>query len=174
MTSASDRPYPSESADPFPRPPHSFEDAQDRRIELRTDGDAFEELVTMYRAFRPEDRAQGIPPFREPAIREWLETLMDGINVVAWHGEKVVGHATLVPDGEGGWELAIFVLRPYQGAGIGTALVEHLLGEAREEGVEKVWLTVERWNRAAIQLYEGVGFERTESGRVELEMSLRL
>lgn len=174
MTPASDRPYPDNPAGPFPRPPHAFEDAEDRRIEVRTDGDALEEQVAMYRAFRPEDRAQGIPPFREPAIRDWLGTLSEGVNVLAWHEDEVVGHATLVSDGEGGWELAIFVLRPYQGAGIGTALVEHLLGEAREQGIEKVWLTVERWNRAAIRLYEGVGFERTESGRVELEMSLRL
>jgi len=37
-----------------------------------------------------------------------------------------------------------------------------------------VWLTVERWNRAAVALYEDVGFERSGTESFELEMSLRL
>lgn len=174
MTPPSERAYPDRPAGPFPRPPARVEDAEGRSIELRVDGGAFEELVAMYESFRPEDRAQGIPPFRPSAIRGWLEKLTGGVNLLAWHEGAVVGHATLVPDEDGAYELAIFVLHDYQSAGVGTALLKHLLGEASSRGVERVWLTVERWNRAAIALYENVGFERTESGRLELEMSLRI
>lgn len=174
MTPDRDRPYPETSTGSFPPPPHDFEDARNRTLQVRTDGDAFESLVAMYEQFRPEDRAQGVPPFQEDSIRSWLESLMQGINVVAWHDERVVGHATLVPDEGDAYELAIFVLGEYQGAGIGTQLIERLLGEAQRQGVEKVWLTVERWNQAAIALYEKVGFKRTQSDRLELEMSLRL
>ncbi|WP_336001677.1 GNAT family N-acetyltransferase [Halorientalis halophila] len=170
------RKYPEGSADEFPRPPATVTDADDRSIDLRS-GDAAdtEALVEMYLDFDPEDRAQGIPPVREGQIRDWLDVLLgeDCLNVVAVH-EDPVGHATLVPDEDGSYELAIFVLREYQGAGIGTHLLEHLLGVAQEAGIERVWLTVERWNDPAVSLYEKVGFTMTSSESFELEMTIRL
>jgi len=71
-------------------------------------------------------------------------------------------------------ELAIFVVRSYQHAGIGTELLETLLGEGCERGVDRVWLTVERWNEPAVALYRSVGFETSDAEAFELEMSLRL
>lgn len=174
----SDRIYPDEPAGPFSEPPFSFEDGEGRAIEVRpydgSDGE-FEALVGMYDAFDPADRAQGIPPSREERVRNWLDTILGdgGYNVVAWDGDTVAGHATLVADGEA-YELAIFVLQAYQGAGIGTRLIEGLLGHGAANGVEKVWLTVERWNRPAVSLYKKVGFETTDAESFELEMTARL
>jgi GNAT superfamily N-acetyltransferase len=168
-----DRTYPDEVAGPFPTPPRSFEDAEGRRIELQQVGGMDPQpLVDMYEAFDPADRAQGIPPSREDRIRSWLDTLLsEGLNVVAWHGDDVVGHAVLMPEDDC-WELAIFVHQPYQGAGIGTELIDTLLGYGAAEGVEHVWLSVERWNRPAIGLYKSVGFETCEAESFEMEMSL--
>jgi len=169
--------YPDEPAGPFPAPPESFEDGEGRPIGIRIyePGDR-EAVVGMYRAFDPEDRAQGIPPYGERRIREWLDDVLRGDchNIIARHDGDAVGHATLVPDGDGAHELAIFVLQAYQGAGIGTRLLSALLGHGAAEGVEKVWLTVERWNRPAVSLYETLGFETSDAGTFELEMSLRL
>jgi ribosomal protein S18 acetylase RimI-like enzyme len=78
-----------------------------------------------------------------------------------------------VPDDDA-CELAIFVLQAYQRAGIGTSLIRTLLGYGAEAGVERVWLTVERWNRAATNLYEKIGFETSNAESFELEMALRL
>jgi len=172
------RTYPDEPAGPFDPPPLTFEDREGRTIALRpfdAEGPEMEALVEMYLAFDPADRAQGIPPGSEPRVRSWLDHICedDCLNVVAWHGETAVGHATLVPDGEA-YELAIFVLQAYQRAGIGTRLIEALLGYGEQEGVEKVWLTVERWNRSAVALYERMGFETSSAESFELEMSLRL
>lgn len=171
--------YPDEVAGPYDPPPRTFVDGEGREIRVeRYDGEAVEPVVEMYLDFDPGDRAQGIPPTTEPRIRDWLETVLapDCHNVVAWHGsaDRVVGHATLVPDGEDAFELAIFVLADYQGAGIGTELLEALLGLGREAGVERVWLTVERWNTPAIRLYEAVGFEPADAGGFEQELSARL
>ncbi|WP_254839597.1 GNAT family N-acetyltransferase [Natronomonas marina] len=170
------REYPTEIAGPYEAPPRSFTDHEGRDIDVRQLEDDFEALVEMYRSFDPEDRAQGIPPTDEQAIREWLETLVetDCINVVACHDGSVVGHAMLVPDRHGASELAIFVLRAYQEAGIGTALVEALLGAGRRDGVERIWLTVERWNSPAIALYQKVGFETSDPDGFELEMAAKL
>ncbi|MUV86299.1 GNAT family N-acetyltransferase [Natronomonas sp. CBA1123] len=170
------REYPDEVAGPYEGPPRSFADRDGRDIEIRRYDDEFETLVEMYLQFDPEDRAQGIPPTAEKGIRKWLDNLLldECVNVVAWHGDDAVGHATLVPDTEGASELAIFVLREYQEAGIGTQLIECLLGAGRESGIEQVWLTVERWNKAATALYRKVGFEPCDTSGFELEMAAKL
>ncbi|GAB3683070.1 GNAT family N-acetyltransferase [Salinarchaeum chitinilyticum] len=171
----SGRIYPDEPAGPFPGPPREVEDAEGREIvyEVADDADP-EPIVEMYVAFDPADRAQGIPPSQEERIRSWLGTLLEeGRNVLAWHDDAVVGHAVLMPDTDG-WELAIFVNQPYQGAGIGTELIQTLLGYGAEAGIDHVWLTVERWNRPAIALYKSVGFEPSDAESFEMEMSLVL
>ena len=183
------RTYPDEASGPFPAPPTSAEDRDGRTIEIEPipdlEDERLEDVVEMYVDFNPEDRAQGIPPTGEHRIRNWLETIANAsVNVVARHDGDVVGHATLVPDtddpsaiddrGDIEWELAIFVLQAYQRAGIGTLLLEGLLGHAAEVGIERVWLTVERWNDPAIALYERVGFEATGTESFEQEMAIRL
>lgn len=173
------RSYPDEAAGPFPSPPSSFVDDAGREIEIDRiapdDQSSIDRLVEMYRTFDPADRAQGIPPVREQQIRDWLELVLgDGPDIVSSHDGRVVGHATLVPDGEGGYELAIFVHQDYQGNGVGSRLLRSLLGAAAADGIDRVWLTVERWNTVAVSLYESVGFRAADRGRFELEMSLRL
>lgn len=163
----------------FPEPPATVTDGEGREIDLRVfDGDPAvrDALVEMYVDFDPGDRAQGIPPVGEAAVRDWLDRLLDdeALNVVASHDGEPVGHATLVADPHQGYELAIFVSQAYQGAGVGTELIRHLLGYGAARGVERVWLTVERWNRPAVALYQKVGFETTSSERFEVEMTLDL
>ena len=185
---AGTRSYPDEPAGPFPSPPTTVEDREGRSIEVEAAGDfedSFDDVVDMYVQFDPTDRAQGIPPTGEDRIRNWLETIAEeSVNVVTRHEGDVVGHAMLVPDTDDPssiedradieWELAIFVLQEYQRAGIGTLLLENLLGHASDVGIERVWLTVERWNDPAIALYERVGFEATGTESFEQEMAIRL
>jgi GNAT superfamily N-acetyltransferase len=172
-----DREYPDDPVGSFPAPPIDFEDREGREVEVRAyDGSEAEKeaLVAMYVAFDPADRAQGIPPTKEREIRSWLDQILDiGHNVIAWEGDTAAGHATLVPQGDA-HELAIFVLQEYQEAGIGTRLIEGLLGYGAEAGAEEVWLTVERWNQPAVNLYQKIGFEISDAESFELEMALRL
>ncbi|SER19538.1 GNAT family N-acetyltransferase [Natrinema salaciae] len=186
---AGSRQYPDEPVGPFPSPPTTIEDREGRSIGIRAPtpftGDTLSDVVDMYDQFDPTDRAQGIPPTGEDRIRNWLETIgEDSVNVVARHDGAVVAHAMLVPDTDDPsaiehredieWELAIFVLQAYQRAGIGTTLLKNLLGHAADSGIERVWLTVERWNNPAIALYERVGFEATGTESFEQEMAILL
>jgi GNAT superfamily N-acetyltransferase len=171
------RQFPEETAGEFPEPPREFADGEGRTVRVvEATVDDRESLVSMYDSFHPEDRAQGIPPIGESEIRNWLDDILgeDSRAVVARHGQRVVGNAVVVPDTDGAYELAIFVLREYQGAGIGTVVLESLLGLARRSGIEQVWLTVERWNDPAVSLYTRVGFREVDSEGLEMEMSIRL
>jgi hypothetical protein len=102
----------------YPTPPNTMEDAEGREIGLHAyDESAFEALVEMYVDFDPSQRAQGTPPVGEEGVREWLSgTLLSGPSVVAWHGQRAVGHVAFVPDDTGKHELAIFVHQDYQRA----------------------------------------------------------
>ena len=174
--------YPDEAKSGFPTPPRSFADREDREIRIEAvDEDALDAVAEMYVAFDPADRAQGIPPAGEDRVYDWLDAIFDdGINVAAFHGDDVAGHATLVPDeahgqpGEHAYELAIFVLQASQRAGIGRELLVTLLGHGAEMGVDRVWLTVERWNGAAISLYKRTGFETVSTESFDIEMAIRL
>jgi GNAT superfamily N-acetyltransferase len=168
---------PDEPADEFPRPPRTVTDREGREVRIDPADDADrDDVLEMYLSFDPADRAQGIPPANESAIEKWLDTILDeeSLNVVAHHDGSVVGHATLVPDRKDEHELAIFVLQPFQGAGIGTHLVETLLGLGQSAGLDRVWLTVERWNDPAIALYRKVGFETSNAESFEIEMGIAL
>lgn len=157
-------------------PPLTVHDREDRRIDLRPYGDGPVDderaaLVAMYRDYDPEDRTLGIPPVTPERIDEWQDHILAGHCVVAWHGDRAVGQAVLVPD-DGEYEFAIFLDSAYQGAGIGTHLTEAMLSHGRARGVEDVWLLVERDNRPAISLYRDVGFVVTEDTGYDIEMAL--
>jgi ribosomal protein S18 acetylase RimI-like enzyme len=140
-------------------PPRTVTDETGREIRLRADQEgATDALVGMYADFDPSQRSQGTPPLGEPAIRDWLADVSEGVSVVAFHGDTAVGHVLFVPDDVGRHELAIFVHQDYQRAGIGTALLRTGLGHAREQGVTNVWLTVEPWKGGAQKLYSDAGF----------------
>lgn len=162
-----------------PAPSDTFRDDHDRRILLAEYGTGPADrdraaLVNMYARFDPADRAQGLPPLPGDACKRWLDRVLTGINVLAWHKDRVVGHAALLADGEGSHELVVFVDQPYQGAGVGSALLGALLQAGHEHDVERVRLSVEWANQAAVGLYRKFGFEVVEKTPMELEMAREL
>ncbi|WP_054583771.1 GNAT family N-acetyltransferase [Halolamina pelagica] len=140
-------------------PPSTIVDDDGREIQIRPYRDeTFAGLIEMYDTFDPEQRAQGTPPIRRDEIRAWVEGLLAGVNVVALHEGRPVGHVSFVPDGTDRHELAIFVHQEYQHAGIGSELMANGLGFAREQGIRYVWLTVESWKRGVQRFYSRAGF----------------
>lgn len=72
--------------------------------------------------------------------------------------DRVAGYSILMlapPDAD----LANLAVAPWaRGRGLGRALLEHAIDEARALGVEHVYLEVRPSNARALALYEGVGF----------------
>ena len=58
----------------------------------------------------------------------------------------------------------LYVLPRHHGAGAGRALIEHVVGVARNAGCERLTLNVNRDNAKAIRAYERSGFEIRERG----------
>ena len=157
------------------QPPTTIVDDAGREIDIRPcRPDDFEGLVAMYADFDPAQRAQGTPPIDTDAIRDWIDDLLAGVNVVALAGDRIVGHISFVPDGTGRHELAIFVHQDFQHAGIGTNLMAAGLGYARDQGVAYVWLSVESWKRGIQRFYSRAGFSVVNPMGAAHRMSRRL
>jgi ribosomal protein S18 acetylase RimI-like enzyme len=60
-------------------------------------------------------------------------------------------------------ELTIAVAPSHRRCGVGTALLDALIEQAERSGFLALSLSVEHDNRAAISLYEPLGFEKVES-----------
>lgn len=88
-----------------------------------------------------------------------LELEWDDADNVAQHVLAVssngtpIGTARLLPDGHIG---RMSVLAPWRGRGVGSALLEHLLVEARKRGFTKVFLNAQV---QALDFYRRHGFE---------------
>lgn len=107
------------------------------------------------------------PPADEASFRAaWIEK-KDVVYVARIEG-KLAGSYTLGPNYPGIASKianAGYMVTPvFRRRGIGTALVEHSLGEARRRGFEAIMFNLVRESNPARSIYEGTGFEVT--GRV--------
>lgn len=134
-------------------------------------------LAAMYADFEPKRGAQGLPPADAAGIARWLDrVLVRGTHLVAIVNGQLRGHVMLVPMDAGVLELANFVHQSARERGIGTALNRIAVDAARSAGAQRVWLSVEPSNRAAIKSYERAGFRRVPGTpwTPELEMMIEL
>jgi putative acetyltransferase len=107
------------------------------------------------RANSPEEsvHALDIDGLRSPEVTFWS----------VWIGERIAGCCALKELGGRRGELkSMRVADEFLGRGIGRAMLEHLMREARARGMQSLWL--ETGSAAAftpaLRLYESAGFER--------------
>lgn len=125
----------------------------------------------------------------EPRDREALEdpqrTILDGGGRIffATRGGRAVGCCALVRMGPGEYEVAkMAVTRAARGAGVGRALLERVIDEARAAGATRLFLETNHTLTPAIRLYEAAGFRHVPAERrhasdyarsdVQMEMEL--
>nr|WP_205862585.1 ribosomal protein S18-alanine N-acetyltransferase [Planosporangium thailandense] len=97
---------------------------------------------------------------RWTAAMFWNELAAGHHYLVATSDDTVVGYAGLaVNPPDEGWVQNIAVRRDAQRHGLGRALLEALLAEAKTRGVRRTLLEVAVDNAPAQKLYAGYGFE---------------
>jgi len=133
-------------------------------------------LLEMYDHFCPKPASQGLPPEDPETCQNWVKNLFEiGENVLAWKGESIIGHVSLVPDRQGKLcEFVIFVDQDHRNLGIGTELTRFALERANRQGYDSIWLTVNVSNFIAIKLYKKLGFEYYDRDGSERLMNIKL
>ena len=104
--------------------------------------------------------------FSVEAETDYLSSIQDskdGVMLLAKHGEKIIGNASLdrYPrrmSHRG--ELSVTVLKEYWNQGIGGRLMSGVISFAKENGFDIIDLQVRSDNFSAIHLYEKYGFKR--------------
>lgn len=142
---------------------------------LPDDADVPESLVELYRTYPEEHRSMGLPPKREPRVREWLEMLHErGTVLIAWDEDRVVGHTAFVPEDSEEPEFVVYLDPDYHGRGLGTELTRHAIAYAAEAGRRALSLHVDDRNETAVAVYKKLGFVTIDREGMELEMRLPL
>jgi putative acetyltransferase len=80
-----------------------------------------------------------------------------------WLGDEIAGCGALKRlDARRGEIKSMRVADKFLGRGVGRALLEHLIGEARARGMESLWLETGSTEAfiPALRLYESAGFKR--------------
>jgi putative acetyltransferase len=107
------------------------------------------------RAISPEKsvHALDVDKLRAPDVTVWS----------VWAGEEIAGCGALkVLDATRGELKSMRVADAFLGQGIGRAILEHLMTEARARGMEALWLETGSTQPflPALRLYESAGFVR--------------
>jgi RimJ/RimL family protein N-acetyltransferase len=133
-------------------------------------------IMDMYRIFSPKPASQGLPPADPETCEKWVNDILEiGINIISRRGEKIIGHAALIPDGERNTgEFIIFVHQDCRNLGVGTELTKRTFQRAMDLGFQSIWLTVAMNNFIAIRLYKKLGFDYCEMDDCERTMLIKL
>lgn len=105
------------------------------------------------------------------AIRQMLSDETLGFFLIAKENKHSLGFAaisfawTLEHGGKTAWLDELYVLPEHRGAGIGSAIIDQLLIEAKEKGCLAVDLEVESDHRRAENLYMRKGFQKLDRSR---------
>ena len=98
-----------------------------------------------------------------PSFAEWNEGHLRNCRFVFEEEGKVVGWIALSPTSsrcayKGCVEMSVYVDRNYRGHGIGTALVNKIIGEAEKDGYWSIYSAIFSINKASIALHKKCGF----------------
>lgn len=111
-------------------------------------------LAGMHANSPPESvHAFDVDKLRQPGVTFWS----------AWLGDEIAGCGALkCLDAERGEIKSMRVADRFLGRGVGRAILEHLVAEARARGMRSLWLETGSTPAfvPALQLYESAGFAR--------------
>ncbi|PVX24200.1 MAG: hypothetical protein CW691_08305 [Candidatus Bathyarchaeum sp.] len=146
-----------------------FTDKNGKKVVFRPEQSSdLEMLWEMFSTLSKESASNLLPPFTRERVEGWTSNIdyNEVLTIVAVVDEenmqRIIGSASLKFNKPQALahkaELAITVHDNYQNVGIGTALLEHLIGIARTKKLTKLHLDVSTTNERAIHVYKSAGF----------------
>lgn len=115
------------------------------------------------------------PDIHQRPLHQILEDGNQVIVAVCKEEEKVIGIALMatykVISGHRGTVEDVVVDKSQRGKGIGRQLMEKLLDEAKEQGLDEILLFSGHHRKPAIELYKSLGFTLRNSGLYNLKLS---
>ncbi len=120
---------------------------------------------TNYRNFnRPADYWETLPVEKEEAILKDHAEAANKFMLSAFYQGKIVGNIGLFgfdfPFGKHSARFGLGIENEFQNLGLGTALLNYCIEEARKLNIHSLELAVRTFNNPAIALYEKLGFRR--------------
>ena len=132
---------------------------------IRVAGVVDDELVAAFERLIPQLSSSSPPPSREQLV-ELVEN-DDTVLFLAVVNGRIMGSLTLafyrIPTGLKAWIEDVVVDDAARGRGLGAALNDAALNEARVRGAKDVSLTSRPAKEAANRLYKRIGFESRET-----------
>jgi [ribosomal protein S18]-alanine N-acetyltransferase len=117
-----------------------------------------------FRAMRTDDldTIMAIEPeiYSHPWSRgNFTDSLKAGYDCLICESDgELIGYGVLMRVLDEAHLLNLSIAKAHQGRGFGRALLEHFIGESRDNGAQMMFLEVRPSNSAAISLYERMGF----------------
>jgi putative acetyltransferase len=125
------------------------------RVRRATDADRYPLAIVFAAVAEERDGIATEPPVDlEARAAAWTIAWM----YVAAADREIVGSIHLQPNRFGLGDIAMAVVRPWRGQGVGSALLAAAIERAQAEGLHKLSLSVFARNAAAIALYRKFGF----------------
>jgi putative acetyltransferase len=122
-----------------------------------------DKLFSMFNSMSIKALEYSAAPYTMDVIDRWVNNIQSMIAFVAKYAHDVVGYASIYKFPrqrmKGIGDLAIYVHQDFHRVGLGTALTEKLLEQARKDGMHRIHLSVVAENVAAIELYRKFGFK---------------
>ncbi len=122
-----------------------------------------EKILKMFSSMSDDTLRWSLPPYDEEWINRTLAIIENLIPLIAVHGERIVGSCTIAKSRharrKGVGDIGIFLHEDFHRVGLGTAMMELALDLARKQELHRIWLEVAEGNKAAIGLYEKIGFK---------------
>jgi RimJ/RimL family protein N-acetyltransferase len=129
----------------------------------------------MYTNLDEDSRTQGLPPPTRNGLEKWLNHLKtEGWNLLAYHDDRVVGHAAVAPIVASTPKVVVFIHQEFRNRGVGTELLKQLVVYVAGRGYEALQVTIAGENRQAITLCRNVGFEILDQMACDPELRLSL
>lgn len=156
------------SSDPSPVAPDA---ADESAVTIDTVATVDDELLAAFERLIPQLSSSSPPPSRQQlaALIDNSETVLFVARGIGSEGttEGIIGSLTLafyrIPTGLKAWIEDVVVDEAARGRGVGAALTNAALAEARTRGSKDVSLTSRPAKEAANRLYQRIGFEARET-----------